>query len=154
MDLKELHTFHRKCAVDLFNQVWDLMEKEHRTPQEELNMIHYAHASRYHWSIVGDEVNFARGEWQVSRVYSIVGSADQSLFHAQTSLAYCLENEIGDFDLAFAYEAMARAYSLTDETKLFREYLEKATSAGEVIEEGDKKVFMESLQDLRRIPTT
>ena len=36
-------------------------------------MIHAAHASRYHWSQVGTKANLARGEWQVSRVYTVLG---------------------------------------------------------------------------------
>ncbi len=155
MNSKELHTFHRKNAVDLFNHVWDLMEKEDRTEEEMLEMIHAAHASRYHWGIVGNELNFARGEWQISRVYAIVGSSERALYHAEKSLKYCLDNDIVDFDLAFAYEAMARGYSLTQDRKQFEENLEKAVAAGETIaKDGDKKVFMESLEDLRQLPTT
>jgi DNA-binding transcriptional MerR regulator len=59
---------HRRLAVDLFNHTWTLIEKEERTPAEIDEMIHSAHASRYHWSKVGTGANLARGEWQVSRV--------------------------------------------------------------------------------------
>jgi hypothetical protein len=35
-------------------------------------MIHSAHASRYHWQAVGDASDKAIGEWQISRVYSVL----------------------------------------------------------------------------------
>ena len=60
-------------AVDLFNYTWTLIEKADRTPAEIDEMIHAAHASRYHWSKAGTTVNLGRGEWQVARVYAVLG---------------------------------------------------------------------------------
>jgi hypothetical protein len=60
----------RRLAVDLFNHVWTLLDKPDRTPAEDDEMIHAAHASRFDWAEVGAPVNLVRGEWQVSRVYA------------------------------------------------------------------------------------
>jgi hypothetical protein len=38
----------RQLAVDLFNHVWTLMGTPDRTPQQDAEMIHAAHASRHH----------------------------------------------------------------------------------------------------------
>jgi hypothetical protein len=100
----------RQLAVDLFNHVWTLIETPDRTPQQDVEMIHAAHASRHHWGEVGTPVNFARGEWQVSRVYSLLGRGEPALVHARLCLETCVEHGIGDFDIAYAHEAMARAY--------------------------------------------
>jgi len=45
----------------------------------------------------------------VSRVYAVLGRAEPARHHAQRVLDVCLENGIGDWDLGFAYEALARA---------------------------------------------
>jgi len=103
---------HRKLGIDLFNYVWTLLEKPDRTREESEGMIHAAHASRWHWSVVGAPVNFARGEWQISRVYAVLGRGESALVHALRCLEICRANEIGDFDLAYAYEALARAWSV------------------------------------------
>ena len=66
----------KQLAKDLFNHVWTLLEKERRTTAEDDEMIHAAHASRYHWGKVGEPVNLARGEWQCSRVYAVLGRVD------------------------------------------------------------------------------
>lgn len=58
----------RKLAADLFNHVWRLLETESRTPEQDDEMLHAAHASRYHWGEVGEGINLARGEWQCARV--------------------------------------------------------------------------------------
>jgi hypothetical protein len=75
-------------------------------------MIHMAHASCFHWSRAGTELNVARGEWQVSRVYAVLRRGEPALWHAQRCLALCEENGFADWDLAFAHEAMARAHAV------------------------------------------
>ena len=102
----------RRLGVDLFNSTWALIEKVDRTAVETDEMIHRAHASRWHWARVGEPVNLARGEWLCSRVYATIGRGEPALWHARR----CVEiNEaLGadareTWDLAAAYEAMARA---------------------------------------------
>ena len=109
-----LHDWHRNQAIKLFNAAWDLIDKKNRTRADELNMIHMAHASRHHWGQVGGILEAARGEWQISRVYSVLRMGESALFHARESLKLCEENNVGGFDLAFGYEAVARAYKVLD----------------------------------------
>ena len=102
----------RRTAVDLFNYTWTLLERSDRTKSDDDLMVHAAHASRFHWDSIGEPVNHARGEWQVSRVYAVLGRGEPALHHARRCLEICEEHEIGDFDLAFAYEALARAHAV------------------------------------------
>ena len=108
---------HRKYAVDLFNFTWELLEKPDRTVEEDDSMLHAAHASRYHWGMVGEAVNLARGEWQLSRVYVTLGRAEPALHHARRCLAYCESNPdaLQDWDLPYAHEALARSHALAGE---------------------------------------
>src|SRR6266508_2273527 len=98
----------RRLAVDLFNHVWTLLERPERTPEQDDEMIHAAHASRHHWSEVGTTANLARGEWQVSRVYATLGRAEPALFHASRCLAYCESrpDEMEEWELPYAYAAL------------------------------------------------
>lgn len=54
---------HGALGVALFNHVWTLLEKAERSPTETDEMIHAAHASRFHWSRAdgSEPVNLARG---------------------------------------------------------------------------------------------
>src|SRR5690606_26488099 len=63
---------HRQLAVDLFNHAWTLLELPDRTPMQDDEMLHAAHASRHHWGVVGEPVNLVRGEWQCARVYAVL----------------------------------------------------------------------------------
>src|SRR6056297_3541159 len=103
---------HKKLAMDTFNKTWDLLDKTNRSEAEKAEMIHTAHASRYHWGQVGTPLEFQRGEWQISRVYAVLEMGESALFHAEIALKTCQEKGIGDFDLAFPYEAVTRAFSI------------------------------------------
>jgi hypothetical protein len=138
---------HQKFAVELFNGTWDLIEKPNRTPEESEKMIHMAHASCYHWTEVGKPLNRARGEWQISRVYSLLARAEPAYHHAQQCLALTEANGFGGFDLAFAHEAMARASALCGRRDDYEKHYALALKAGEEIkEQGDRDYFFKDLQ--------
>ncbi|QHE51185.1 hypothetical protein [Pontibacillus sp. HMF3514] len=140
---------HKKIAAQLFNRVWDYLDQEQRTEEDNMSMIHMAHASRYHWGEVGEPINLVRGEWQVSRVYSVVERAEPALFHAESCLALCLEHHIKDFDLAFAYEAMARAYKIKQDLEQMEKYIQFAYEAcDKVAKDADRNVVLGELRTI------
>src|SRR5436853_632320 len=77
--------WHRKMAAELFNSTWRLIAKKRRTKDEDDRMIHMAHASRYHWSVVGGSKEAAIGEWQISHVYALLRRPEPALYHAPRS---------------------------------------------------------------------
>ena len=139
----------RQLAIDLFNLTWTYLDKPIRTIEENDAMLHAAHASRHHWAQVGKPVNLARGEWQISRVYAVLGRSEPALYHAQRCLDICQQHQIGDFDLAYAYEALARAHTITQKWREVRQYLDHATEAGKAIAEQEDKNWFD--QDLSTI---
>ena len=140
---------HRNFAVNCFNLVWGLLDKKDRTRKEDDKMVHAAHASRFHWGEIGTAVEFERGEWQISRVYSVLKRTQSALYHAKRCLEVCKEKNIGDFDIAFAYEAMARAYAVAEEKTECKKYIDLAKEAGEQIKKKeDKDYFFSELQTI------
>jgi DNA-binding transcriptional MerR regulator len=117
---------HRELGKDLFNHVWTLMEKEDRTADDDALMVHEAHASLYHWLCGGAPVNSARGEWQVSRVYCVLRRPEPARYHAQRVLQLCQRHGLADWDLAFAYEALARAESVAGDLAAAAAYVTQA----------------------------
>jgi hypothetical protein len=128
-------------AVDLFNETWDLIDKKDRTEAETITMLHKVHTSCYLWREANKPLNNARGEWQVSRVYSILGEGRLALLHGAYSLELCLENGIGDFDLAFGYEAVARAYKALGNAALQEENKQLGLNACESIADNDDRDY-------------
>jgi hypothetical protein len=134
----------RQVAVDLFNGVWRQLERTDRTPDDDAAMVHMAHASVHHWAQVGTEVNLARGEWQVSRVYAVIGRGEPALWHAQRCLDLCTRNDITDWDLAYAHEAMARAQALLGDPAACARHVEAARLV-EIAEDDDRELLEKDL---------
>jgi len=127
---------HRQLGVDLFNEVWRLM----RTRENDDRMLHAVHASRFHWGESSEckPENLARGEWQVSRVYTVLGRGEPAVWHARRCLEHCEQNGIGDFDLAYAYEGLARAHALAGDGEA-EEWKAKARAAGDAIADAEDR---------------
>jgi hypothetical protein len=142
-------TTDSELGIELFNKTWALMESPERDEDE---LLHCAHASAYHWRQAGTVANHARSEWQCSRVYSVLGRPEPALHHARRCLELCesAPDEIEEFDLPFAYEAMARANAVAGDADAAREWLARARAAGEKIGDEDDRVLLES--DLATIP--
>jgi len=149
MDEKEKKALHKNLGIELFNKTWDLIDRENKNQQEIDRMIHAAHASRYHWEFAGSPVNIARGEWQISHVYALLKRAEPCLYHAKRCLQVTLDNNLKDFDLAFAYEAMARAFNLSDDKLAVAKYMSLARDAGtKIAKPDDRKYFFSELQTI------
>lgn len=142
--------FHKKLAVDLFNRTWELMDKNDRTAEDDERMALAAQASLYHWSVFGEPVNLARGHWQVARAYSVLKRAEPALHHARRSLEICQAGGIRDFDLAFAHEALARAWAIAGDAEKSQEHIAAARKAAEAIAKPDDRNYF--LAELRTVP--
>jgi hypothetical protein len=139
--------FHRKTAKQCFNKTWDLLEKKNRTAEDDAQMLHLAHASRYHWGLVGTPQTVAVGEWQISRVYADLKQGEPALLFAKSSLDLCVESNLSNL-LPSAYEGMARAYAIADQPQLAKDYVAKARKELESIkDEEDKKIYANQINE-------
>ena len=143
---------HRALGVALYNHVWTLLETTDRTPAQVDEMIHSAHASRFHWSRAegSEPVNLARGEWQCSRVYAVLGRGEPALWHARRCLAINEANGSADWDIASAFEAMARATLVAGDAAAAADWKAKATAALDGIADQDDRDIIEG--DLATLP--
>jgi hypothetical protein len=142
---------HRDLAASLFNHVWTLLETPDRTQAQDDEMLHAAHASRHHWGIAGTAVNLARGEWQVSRVYAVLGRAEPALHHARRCLELSRTAEgAADWDEPFAHEALARAYAVAGDADAARAEVEIALTLAVAIADAEDRAQLET--ELATVP--
>jgi len=140
---------HRQLGVDLYNEVWRLME----TREDDDRMLYAAHASAYHWSLAPEcePKNRARSEWQISRVYTVLGRGEPALHHARRCLVLTKHDadNMEDWDLPFAYEALARANSVAGDDAEARRYeLLARRSGADIAELENREHFEEALATL------
>jgi hypothetical protein len=101
---------HRKLAVSLFNRTWELIDMPERTVEQNDEMLSAAHASAYHWLQVGSPQNFAISQWQLARVYALLGRPQSAIHHGERSLSISRDGDLGPFYHSYAHEAIARGH--------------------------------------------
>ena len=78
----------------------------------------------------------------ISPVYAILERGEEALESAQKTMRLTKQHNFKDFDLAYAYEAMAWAHSAPRNKDGCNRWFNKAKEAGELIDSvEDKKIF-------------
>ena len=141
----EVAKAHRWFGMDLNNSTMDALDAGLVTPASCEPYIHAAHASCYHWMQVGTVANHARGEFAVASVYAAAGLGEAALRHARRYLELIEANPelMADWDYAFAYDALSRAYTAAGETDAARHAKGQAQVAGNaIVDEEDRSYFL------------
>ena len=141
---------HRYFSADCFNKAWELIEKTERTSAENEQMIRLSQASLWHWTQRHDctRANVSIGYWQVSRIYAILGRADEARRYGQL----CLEHSDREspFLLACAYEALARAEKTVGNDATAEKYCAEALRHSEdVSRPEDREQILNDLKTIR-----
>jgi hypothetical protein len=135
---------HRQLGIELYNRTWMLLERG-ADPDE---IVDCAHASAHHWrhAAGATAANRARGHWICSHVYAVLGRADPALHHAGRCLALVQASpeEMDDFDLPSAYEALARAHTAAGEEAEARGYVELCRAEAAKIADAEDREHIES----------
>jgi tetratricopeptide (TPR) repeat protein len=119
-----------------------------RTVEKDHQMLNLAHASRYHWGLVGTAGNRATAEWQISRVYADLGEAQLALRFAKSSLNTCETNRLSDI-VHTANEAMARAYAVAKDYRRAERYLSRARQQLDKLklDREDRKIYSNQIHE-------
>jgi ATP/maltotriose-dependent transcriptional regulator MalT len=140
---------HEHFSKQCFNQAWDLIDQPVRTPEENERMIQLAHASVWHWSERPDckDKHLSIGYWQLSRIYALVGDGRSAAKYAKL----CFEKTPQDdpFSMGYAYEALARAESVTGNKAQAQKYLSEAKRlANNVSKDNEKQMLVKDLESI------
>jgi hypothetical protein len=147
-DPQEIDRWHRWMAANLFNRTWELLEAE-RTREQDRELLATALASWLHWRRVGDATNHAVADWQVSRVYAVLGDPVRAEEHGRASLETAEVNGLGPFYVGHACEALARAAAGRGDGVAMAAWLERARQeAVGVGDEEDRGLLLADLDSL------
>lgn len=135
---------HREFAIKSNGRIWTLLVKADRCQLEDDELLYAAYASCYHWLQAGAGVHQQRGEYLIAKAHISLGHPSEALRHARRCLALTEEHraEMKDFDLAYAYECLARAQALNGDVEEAGENFARARALGDEIKGAeDKKIF-------------
>jgi hypothetical protein len=142
MSPAEISAAHRFFAADCFNRTWELLEMPARSQDQDEEMLLLALSSLWHWRHREDVTpqNLSVGLWLVSRVYSLLGNAENALTFAER----CREQSTntGPFYLGFAYESLARAEFAARNLSTASSYLERARGYAEQVSDVEERTVL------------
>jgi len=143
---------HKHFSTQCFNKAWDLMDKPARTAEEDEQMVRLSLASHWHWTQREDytEKETSIAHWQTSRIYAMLGQADNARRYGQLCLDASQGEDLPPFCLGYAYEALARAESVAENGDKMEEYLSKARRVADTMSDPDiQKQFLEDLDTIK-----
>jgi uncharacterized protein YndB with AHSA1/START domain len=102
--------WHRIQGIAATNEALELLAQERGDVADE-RLLRLAYAAAYHWERAAGRTtaNEARAAYLVSRALTATGQPERGLVSADRCLTLCAEHGLTDFDLAYSYEARARA---------------------------------------------
>lgn len=143
----------KALAIELFNQTWTMLDKLDAgglSEAEQEDLLHCAHASAWHWSRVGTAKNRAISHWQISRANAKLGHSEAALHHARRSLEQADAAGRIPWMLASAYEGLARAYALGEDSESAQAWKAKALATLDEIEDPKDREIVE--RDIASLP--
>jgi hypothetical protein len=140
---EEIERWHRWMAGSLFNRAWELLEAK-RTPDEDRELLAAALASWLHWRRVGSAVNRAVADWQVARVFTVLGEPARAAEFARESLRTAEAEALGPFYVGYACEALARAAALAGDGEQRGAWLERARRAAADVTDAEEQTLLEA----------
>ena len=135
---------HRALAAYLFNLTWRLLDRAHRTPSQRDEMVHAAHASRYHWGRAGRPRNRSIAEWQISRVYAVLGRSEPARHHGRRALAIARRYRLAPFYVGYALEALARAAAVGGDRRSRDAFVRRARATAARVRAADDRRRLEA----------
>ncbi len=144
----DLEKAHRYFSANCFNRAWDFIDKPSRTDEEGQAMLLSSMASLWHWTQRADAApsNLSVGYWQVSRVYALLGQAENARQFGLLSLKESQKDGILPFYLGYSYEALARAESVAGDREKAQSYVALARQASEKMMDAEaKKLLLDDL---------
>ncbi len=143
---------HKYFSAQCFNQTWDYIDQPERSSEDNDKMLQLSLASLWHWTQREDcsSTNLSVGYWQVSRVFALLGQADNARHYGKLCLKASQAEGVLPFYLGYAYEALARAEMTASSKTRMAEYLKLAQQVAETLPDPEaKKALLADLATIR-----
>ena len=136
---------HRWFAVECNNRAWKLAEQLSRSPAEDEEMLHSAHAAALHWAKIGTELNNARATMLLAHAHAVLGDGKRALHYARESFAYVSSHHDSPaWEVALAHAVLANAAAANDERSLHGTHYARAKSLGGALTDPEESAIFEA----------
>jgi len=132
---------HKRFAMSCNNRAWDLATA-HRSAAHEREMLDAAHASAWHWSQVGTELNRMRATMLLAEVHALAGHGALAMTYAREMRSYFLGRDTPDWELAFTHAIYAHAAHASGDATEHRAAYRMAVAALDAVADADDRAIV------------
>ena len=137
-------TWHKRFAASCNNRAWELSVQP-RTRAQDREMLDLAHASSWHWSQVGTELNRMRAQMLLAEVHALLGMGTSSVVLAEEMRDYFLGRESEPWERALTHAICAHAaYAANRPEEHRRAHGEAAAALRDIADEEDRKIVAQT----------
>lgn len=144
-------SWHRYFAMECNNKAWALAVVE-RSREEDLDMLNTAHASLYHWTLVGTQLNKVRAKMLVAEVHSLLGCGESACSLASEVSEYFSNNKSPDWEMAYVATIDAHAASVAGDGERHRVSYLRARKLLDAIADPEDRAVVEKTFELVPAP--
>lgn len=148
---EEAATWQRRLASQANNRAWTLAEAPARSPAEDDEMLHAAHAAMHLWSIVGDDGHRAHAHQLLAHVHALLGHAGEASRFLARSQPQFLESEAAPWERALAHAVAAHVAAVCGERDLHRAQHAQARRCIDALPDPQDREILEAT--MRVVPT-
>jgi hypothetical protein len=143
--------WRRRLGAGANNRAWTLSEMPSRTPAEDEEMLHAAHAAAHLWSTVGNERNAASAHLLLGQVHALLGNAILAERFASSARGFFLSGgNSAPWELAIAHAVAANAAHCSGNSVAHQREYAAAQRAVEAITNAKEREIV--LATLRVVP--
>lgn len=138
--------WQRRLAAQANNRAWRLSESTTRSPAENEEMLHAAHAAMHLWSIVGNENNKAHASQLLAHVHALLGQRKPAAAYQAPAWAYFRSGEREAWEVALTHAVAANVAACgRDDVAHRRHYLEAQALIEALPDPEDRAILLASL---------
>jgi len=119
--------WQRRLASQANNRAWDLTEALSRTPEENEEMLHAAHAAMHFWKIVGNAKNHAHAALLLAHTYALLGLGDPAKYYLEKSNPVFFGEGAEPSERAIGHAVTANVAAATGDSKAHGAHYAEAT---------------------------
>ena len=143
-------TWRRRFASRANNRGWELSEQPTRTPAEDAEMLHAAHACAHLWEPIATDRQRAHADLLLAQVHALLGHTEPAWRHARAAFVFITKGESDPWEFALAHAIVAHAACRRSDDATHRSEYATAKSLIDAIEDQEEKDIL--LATFRVIP--
>lgn len=148
---EETAAWQKRLAAQANNRAWSLAESLSRTPDEDEDMLHAAHAAMYFWKIVGTPSNRAHAAQLLAHVYALLKLPNPAQHYLNQSLPFFLDHDSAPWERAFAHAIAAHVASAAGKSEAHsRHYVEAHRLLDTLPDPQDREILAATIRVIPR----